>query len=265
MSQAVVKIFWFLKILQETLAIRFRSSKYCLPLKFFGVRKFIFLSMFNSVTWEVKYHFSSKANPSNLFYNVFYPENDISCLTFRTQYRKDKGSFDLICGYSECRIAQFIALPSGAFQFQPYADNHNCLAPWQEFHILSGDPRHLLLYSCYMQQEEKVEGAYLLTRVGTNLSQAFFKRVMKPILLVANLRELITSDMESLSYCNCTDQCQYYELMLNCEQKSSEDATPFDVNYYLVGVIVLLTAAILAALAWIVQQKFEENFEDKES
>lgn len=100
-------LFFFYLCLQPSYPIRFRSSKFCLPAEALEAKPDIDLTDLNTATWEIKYHLRSKRHPINPFYNVFYPENDLSCLTFRTRFMRNKGTFDISCGYSECRVATF--------------------------------------------------------------------------------------------------------------------------------------------------------------
>lgn len=258
--QFLLLLFSFYLLLQPTHPIRFRSSKFCLPAEELEAKPDIDLSDLNTATWEIKYHLSSKRHPINPFYNVFYPENDLSCLTFRTRFMRNKGTFDISCGYSECRIATFATnlITPGKFMLHPYADNPDCsgVTSWKEFRIIAGDPeKYLLLYCCYIQEGRKVEGGYLLTRAGLNLSQAFYKKVLRPLTLIANNKDFIVSDVENMASCNCTDYCSYYEIRTTCDRDEEQECEmEFEYVYYFIGVVVALVAIILMLLGYLLKK-----------
>lgn len=188
----------------------------------------------------------------NPFYNVFYPENDLSCIGFQTRIIKGRGVFDISCGFSECRVAQFVSSGTGrgVYKLSPYADDERCPLAERpgEIRILDGDfEEYLLIYGCYFRAGQKVEGAYLLIRPGTNYSIKFYKKVLRPVLLVASFRELLSPDPDSNAACNCSDLCNYYDFKGACLTKF-EDQPRVSVDL----VWLILSASIAATLFLIV-------------
>lgn len=248
-SYLLLYYFW-LGLFQYSTQIRFRSSRLCLPLPEFEASREIDTSQFNGVTWDIKYHLRSKQSPVNPFHNVFYPENDLSCLTFRTRFTQYKGAFDISCGFVECRIATFSfnLVQPGMLLLNPYTDNKDCksLNNLGKMRIIATEPeKFMLIYSCYFLDGWKIEGGYLLSRAGLNLSQTFYKKALRPLMVIANYKDLIVSDLENMSACNCTDYCSYYEERSFCDTGKSLPQCTYP--YYLFGVIgaLLLVAAIL--------------------
>lgn len=260
-QKLILTSFFFYLCLKPSYLIRFRSPNFCLPAESLEAKPDIDLSDLNTATWEIKYHLRSKRHPINPFYNVFYPENDLSCLTFRTRFMRNKGTFDISCGYSECRIATFASnlITPGKFMLHPYADNADCsgVTSWKEFRIIDGDPeRYLLLYCCYIQEGRKVEGGFLLSRAGLNLSQAFYKKVLRPLTLIANTKDFIVSDMENMASCNCTDYCSYYEIRTTCH-KDEESECEFEIDYfyYFIGIVGTLVVIIVMLVVYLCMKR----------
>lgn len=194
----------------------------------------------------------------NPFFNVFYPENDLSCLTFRTRFAKGRGSFDVACGFSECRLAQFVTNGDGGdLRLMPYMDDERCTATLEanEIRIIDGDfEEFLLIYGCYFREGKKIEGAYLLTRPGSNFSIKFYKKLLQPVLMVASMRQMIIPELDFNSACNCTDHCSYYELKGGCnrnvQQSVSGRVTDHLALDLLIGVTMGLIVAVAAILCW---------------
>lgn len=261
----VFLLHYYLKLSDQ---IRFRSARFCLPDETLQPKQDIDLSDLNTATWEIKYHLRSKRHPVNPFYNVFYPENDLSCLTFRTRFLPYKGTLDISCGYTECRLATFITnvITPGKFLLQPYADNTDCsgVTNWKEFRIIDGDPeRYLLIYCCYLQEGRKVEGGYLLARAGLNLSQAFYKRVMRPLTLIANKKDFVISDVDNSASCNCTDSCSYYELRTTCDKDHQERDCEIKMEYlyYYAGILGILMLIIVLLVMYLFKEKLPFKLE----
>lgn len=143
----------------------------------------------------------------------------------------------------------------GKFMLHPYADNADCsgVTSWKEFRIIDGDPeKYLLLYCCYIQEGRKVEGGYLLSRAGLNLSQAFYKKVLRPLTLIANTKDFIVSDVENMASCNCTDYCSYYEIRTTCNKDEESDCEfEIDYLYYFIGIVVTLVAVIVMLVGYL--------------
>lgn len=266
--QKFILTLFLLHCLQPSLLIRFRNSKFCLPHETLDADAGIDVSDLNTATWDIKYHLSSKRFPVNPFFNVFHPENDLSCLTFRSRFLANKGNFDVTCGYSECRLATFSrnVITPNKFLLLPYADNKDCSAvtSLHEFRIIDGDPeRFMLIYGCYLQEGRKIEGGYLLTRAGLNLSQAFLKRVMRPLTLIANKKDFIVSDAENMASCNCTDYCSYYEIRTQCSNGGMVDECEFEIDYfyYFVGIVAILLTIIVMLVMYMMRERLPFKIE----
>lgn len=198
-----------------------------------------------------------------MFFNVFYPENDLSCLTFRTRFLLSKGTFDISCGSSaECRIATFAMnqLTPGKFMLHPYADNADCsqVSSWQKFYIIDGDPdQFLLLYCCYVQGGRKIQGGYLLTRAGVNFTKKYYEKILQPLMLIANKKEFITtSDVANMATasCNCTDYCGYYEIRTECRMDvdvKSDCEFRIENFYHYIGIVAVLMVICIALVMYL--------------
>lgn len=240
-----VKILFLFTSLQllfnPSTSIRFRSSGHCLQLKQFQPKRDIDLSQFNAVTWDIKFHLSSKRPPSNPYFNIFFPENDLSCLTIRSQFLKTKGSFDLSCNDVECKIASFTYNISnnGQLLLNAYYDNKGCNLndiTFGHINIIDVDPsKYMLLYGCYFVKKHKIEGGYLLARSGLNMSQTFYKKLLRPLMFIANYKDLVVSDVENMSSCNCTSDCSYYDSGAACAKHDTTQECYYP--YYLFGAI----------------------------
>lgn len=238
-------------------SIRFRSSKYCLSQRQLLTNKPVDTTLINSVTWDIKYHFSSRKSPVNPFFNVFYPENDLACLTFRTRFNKGRGSFDIACGFSECRVAQFVVNTfDHELQLLPYFDDESCetIQGGNEIRIIDGDfEEYLLIYGCYFRGSDKIEGAYLLTRPGTNFSIKFYRKILRPVLLVTSMRNMIIPGLDFSAGCNCTDHCSYYDLKGACNKNVNQIFEPLKYNFVCdlaVGVVFGLLTVLAVIICW---------------
>lgn len=206
----------------------------------------------------------------NPFFNIFYPENDLSCLTFRTRFNKGRGSFDVACGFSECRLTQFVTNNAGGdLRLVPYVNDEYCnpaTVDSNEIRIIDGDfEEFLLIYGCYFREGQKIEGAYLLTRPGSNFSIKFYKKVLQPVLLVASMRQMITPELDFNSGCNCTDYCSYYELKGACNKNVQPSVDEVGDNLALdlsIGVTLGLLVAITVIVCWYCIQRRSFNKED---